>query len=135
MLPSGEPSAPHVFIVAGEESGDRLGAALIRALRARTRAFPGEVETGSPSGNAINQKRAGLMRSEVSRAPQHDEPYDRDGAEGDGEHFHSVLPMASTSERSSCGPALFGADSSFVVMIARFWPPVRPRSRAIVRCT
>jgi lipid-A-disaccharide synthase len=29
-------NAPHVYIVAGEESGDRLGAALIRALRART---------------------------------------------------------------------------------------------------
>ena len=26
-------SAPHVFLVAGEESGDRLGAALIAALR------------------------------------------------------------------------------------------------------
>lgn len=31
------PRVPHVFIVAGEESGDRLGAALIRALRARDR--------------------------------------------------------------------------------------------------
>ena len=29
-------SAPHVFLVAGEESGDRLGAALIAALRSRT---------------------------------------------------------------------------------------------------
>ena len=57
--------APHVFIVAGEESGDRLGAALIRALRARTRAFPGEVETGSPSGNAINQKLGAIRFSGV----------------------------------------------------------------------
>ncbi len=30
------PEMPHIFVVAGEESGDRLGAALIAALRART---------------------------------------------------------------------------------------------------
>jgi lipid-A-disaccharide synthase len=30
-------SVPHIFLVAGEESGDRLGAALIAALRERTR--------------------------------------------------------------------------------------------------
>ncbi|MEJ2626618.1 MAG: lipid-A-disaccharide synthase [Pseudolabrys sp.] len=34
--PDQSADAPHVFLVAGEESGDRLGAALIGALRART---------------------------------------------------------------------------------------------------
>lgn len=29
-------AAPHIFLVAGEESGDRLGAALMRAIKART---------------------------------------------------------------------------------------------------
>jgi len=33
---AGEASAPHVFLVAGEESGDRLGAALIAAIKRRT---------------------------------------------------------------------------------------------------
>ena len=27
---------PHIFVVVGEETGDRLGGALIKALRART---------------------------------------------------------------------------------------------------
>jgi lipid-A-disaccharide synthase len=30
--------SPHIFLVAGEESGDRLGAALIAAIRRRTQA-------------------------------------------------------------------------------------------------
>ncbi len=34
--PDKSAQGPHVFLVAGEESGDRLGAALIAALRART---------------------------------------------------------------------------------------------------
>ena len=34
--PDSPADAPHVFLVAGEESGDRLGAALIAALRERT---------------------------------------------------------------------------------------------------
>ena len=34
--PDSSAQGPHVFLVAGEESGDRLGAALIAALRART---------------------------------------------------------------------------------------------------
>jgi lipid-A-disaccharide synthase len=33
---AGEARAPHVFLVAGEESGDRLGAALIAAIKRRT---------------------------------------------------------------------------------------------------
>lgn len=33
---TGEARAPHVFLVAGEESGDRLGAALIAAIKRRT---------------------------------------------------------------------------------------------------
>jgi lipid-A-disaccharide synthase len=35
--PDSSTHGPHVFLVAGEESGDRLGAALIAALRERTR--------------------------------------------------------------------------------------------------
>ncbi len=34
--PNSPDEGPHVFLVAGEESGDRLGAALVAALRART---------------------------------------------------------------------------------------------------
>jgi lipid-A-disaccharide synthase len=34
--PAGQHNAPHVFLVAGEESGDRLGGALIAALKKRT---------------------------------------------------------------------------------------------------
>jgi lipid-A-disaccharide synthase len=36
MQPGRDATGPHVFLVAGEESGDRLGAALIGALRQRT---------------------------------------------------------------------------------------------------
>jgi hypothetical protein len=32
----GNARAPHIFLVAGEESGDRLGAALIAAIKQRT---------------------------------------------------------------------------------------------------
>jgi lipid-A-disaccharide synthase len=37
MVSDRDAAGPHVFLVAGEESGDRLGAALIGALRQRTR--------------------------------------------------------------------------------------------------
>jgi len=37
-------AGPHVFLVAGEESGDRLGASLIAAIRRR---HPGALRGGS----------------------------------------------------------------------------------------
>jgi lipid-A-disaccharide synthase len=45
-------AAPHVFVVAGEESGDRLGAALIAALRRRTE---GRVRISAIGGERMAQ--------------------------------------------------------------------------------
>ncbi len=46
-------SAPHVFLVAGEESGDRLGAALIAALRERTQ---GRIRFSSVGGTHMAEQ-------------------------------------------------------------------------------
>ena len=44
---SGRPTRCDIFLVAGEESGDRLGAALIRALRERA---AGPISVGGVGG-------------------------------------------------------------------------------------
>jgi lipid-A-disaccharide synthase len=53
----------HVFLVAGEESGDRLGAGLMRALRAST---PGAIRFSGVGGAQMAEE--GLVRA-VARAP------------------------------------------------------------------
>ena len=66
--PASRPNMFDVFLVAGEESGDRLGAALMRALRARTGSrvrndlvgFPGNrlsVTFGSSSNSPVGSTR------------------------------------------------------------------------------
>lgn len=44
--------SPHIFLVAGEESGDQLGAGLMRALRARL----GQVSFGGVGGHAMERE-------------------------------------------------------------------------------
>jgi lipid-A-disaccharide synthase len=74
---SGRAAAPHVFLVAGEESGDRLGAALIAAIKKRTQGrarFSGVggahmAAEGMPSLYSLNDLAAFGFASLAGRLP------------------------------------------------------------------
>ena len=66
-VPAGpEQMSPHIFLVAGEESGDRLGAALIAAIRQRTQ---GQVQFSGVGGAHMAAKACrACFRSAISRS-------------------------------------------------------------------
>jgi lipid-A-disaccharide synthase len=61
MTASAQPGSPaetiDVFLVAGEESGDRLGAALMRALRERTFGHVSFAGVGGPGMGGVGVTR------------------------------------------------------------------------------